>query len=42
VDTLGTDFPRELLRRNRIGILQGPVAYLRALVVARRLRLLEG
>jgi GT2 family glycosyltransferase len=39
---LGEDFPRELLRRNRVGILQGPLAYLRARIGARRLRLLEG
>ncbi len=39
---LGDDFPRELLRRNRIGLLQGPAAYLRALVEARRLRSLVG
>jgi glycosyltransferase involved in cell wall biosynthesis len=42
IPALGDDFPRELLRRNRIGLLQGPLAYVRALAEARRLRLLEG
>jgi GT2 family glycosyltransferase len=33
---LGTDFPRELLRDNRRGMLQGPMAYLRGRREARR------
>jgi glycosyltransferase involved in cell wall biosynthesis len=36
------EFPDALLRANHVGLLQGPFAYLRARVEARRLRHLEG
>jgi hypothetical protein len=35
---LGEDFPRDLLRANLVGRLQGPFAYAGARVQARRLR----
>ena len=35
---LGEDFPRDLLRANRIGLLEGPLMYAAARIQARRLR----
>jgi hypothetical protein len=38
LDKIGEDYPRDLLRAHAVGLLQGPFAYVAAVLEARRLR----